>query len=428
MITRTVALLSLLISVTPAPDAADHVIRGQSLLALKKYDEAIREFKEVLKNDPMNGAALFNLGYIYGTCLGDTASRDRYWNCYKAASCISLGDVALSAGDLAASAVNYQAAIQHLPKNAALHERLGMVFLQLGRETDALKEFKAAVTLEPADTALQTRLARYFWASGDRKEAAACVERIAAANPKDPALRRQAAGLFAAAGERGKAIEHLAALSMSGSATHEEHCALAELLLRAGRLREAAGEIGAGFSPKTRERCAGIARSLAEACEKKGAAPEAAEVYRAMIAGGVGSPEVFNALALTYQRQGKLDAAVEAASSGAEAYPDNAPLRNNLATLLALRMAYSRAVEEYRKAVELDPELAEAWLDMGLIYRDYLKDSAAATAAFKRYLTLRPEGKSIPEVALALGLPTPLPHTTPTPAKEHPRRRLPRSF
>ncbi|MEI6633954.1 MAG: tetratricopeptide repeat protein [Chlamydiota bacterium] len=421
-------LLFLCLSAPPAPSAVERVTRGQSLIALKRYDEAILEFKEVLKHDPMNGAALFNLGYLYGTFLGDTATGDRYWNCYKAASCISLGDVALSAGDLAEAAVHYQEAMKHLPENAALHERLGMICLQLGREADALRELKAAVELDPADTALQTRIAPYFWASGNRREAAACVDRIAAANPQDPAKRRRAVELFTAAGERGKALEQLAALSASGAATPEEHCTLAGLLLGEGRLKEAAAEIRAGFSPATRKRCAGIARALAEACEKQGALPEATEVYRETIAAGAGSPELFNALALACHRQGKLDAAIEAASGGVDAFPDNSALHNNLATLLALRMDYPGAIEEYRKAAELDPGLAEAWLDMGLIYRDYLKDETAAAEAFKRYLALKPEAKSIPEVARALGLPPPVSERTPTPARERPRRRLSRNY
>lgn len=421
------AVLSLVVSAPPAPSASERATRGQSLVALGKYDEAIREFKEVLKGDPMNGAALFNLGYIYGTCLGDAATGARYWNCYKAASCIALGDVALSAGDLPAAAVHYHDAMKHLPENAALHERLGMICMQLGRETDALREFKAAVELEPSDADLQMRIAPYFWASGYRKEAAACVERIAAAKPKDPAVRRRAAELFEASGERGKALSQLAALSASGAATPEEHCRIAGLLMEEGRLKDAAAEIRAGYSPATRKRCAAAARALAEACEKKGALTEAAEVYRVMIDAGAGRPEMYNSLALAWQRQGKLDAAVEAVSRGAKAFPDSPALHNNLATLLALRMDYPGAIEEYRRAVELDPGLAEAWLDMGLIYRDYLKDEAAATEAFGRYLALKPEGRSIPEVARALGLPAPAPERIPTPVKEHPRRRS-RSF
>ncbi len=128
------------------------------------------------------------------------------------------------------------------------------------------------------------------------------------------------------------------------------------------------------------------------------------------------------------QRQEKLDAAVEAAEDGVRAYPGYAALHNNLATLLALRMDYTGAVEEYRKAVGLDPRLAEAWLDMGLIYFDYLKDRPAAVDAFTRYIALRPDGKTIPEVALALGLPTPLPEATPTPVRAKPRLRRPRSY
>jgi Tfp pilus assembly protein PilF len=58
-----------------------------------------------------------------------------------------------------------------------------------------------------------------------------------------------------------------------------------------------------------------------------------------------------------------------------------------------------RAVAEYRKALEIDPGLAEAYLDIGIIFKDYLKDNGKAAEAFRRYVELKPEGKDLPEVA-----------------------------
>jgi len=52
---------------------------------------------------------------------------------------------------------------------------------------------------------------------------------------------------------------------------------------------------------------------------------------------------------------------------------------------------YPRAVEMYHKALALDPESSEAYLQLGIIYDDNLKDKALAVSYYREYLRLEPE-------------------------------------
>ncbi|MCX6339591.1 MAG: tetratricopeptide repeat protein [Candidatus Aureabacteria bacterium] len=403
MVQTMVVLLAVMLCGEPESPAADHVKKGKAFLSAGKYREAAAEFEEALKTDPLNTPALFSLGDIHANYLKDAKLRDKYWRQYKAASLISLGDVASAGGDFREAAAHYRGALKLMPGYGKLHERLGAVCRRMGNEAEALKEYRAAADLEKENIQLQLGIARYLAGHGDRRGATVYAERAVAARPNDAALKQAAVGILA---ETGKAVGTPGppvATQKPVAISAEEHCARGERALEEGRLGEAAREIRKGISGPTREQCAQSARRLAEAFARKGSMDGAVAVYKALLSAGIRSADVYNSLAILYQEMGKLDDAVGTARAGVDLYPAVAELHNNLGTLYALRAEYERALSEYRKAVELKPDLAEAYLDMGIIYKDYLKDKEKAVEAFRSYAALKPEGTNVPEVAELLG-------------------------
>lgn len=419
MIASAVLLAVMLICTDQASEISVHLEKGKSCLANRRYEEAAAEFREVLAHDPINTRALFNLWDIYGNRLKKPGLRDEYWNRYKAASIAAKGDVALLEGNLADAEARYREAMSLVPEDSTLHEKMGMLYLKSGREAEAIQECRTASSLNPDNVRLQMRLARYLLGRGEKEEALSLAERAVSARPMDTKLQREVFAMYAEAGEKARLLEPLAALSKSGGASPEEHCVLAEAFMSAGRLDEAAAELRQGYGTHTAARCAALAGKLAEAYERRGAEASAAAVYRAMLAANIASPEIYNSLIVIYQQMGKLDAAAAAGEKGIAAFPGSAVLHNNLATVYALRANYERAVSEYQKAVGIAPGLAEAYLDMGIVYGSYLKQDDRAREAFRRYVELKPEGKTRPEVAEMLGA-TCLPggHSPPGPDRE----------
>ncbi len=61
------------------------------------------------------------------------------------------------------------------------------------------------------------------------------------------------------------------------------------------------------------------------------------------------------------------------------------------------------AEREFRKALILDPDYAQAWLNLGLLRADYLERPAEARAAWQRFLECAPDAPEAPAVRARLG-------------------------
>lgn len=78
----------------------------------------------------------------------------------------------------------------------------------------------------------------------------------------------------------------------------------------------------------------------------------------------------------------------------AEGDPRSAPALAQLEQGLAFRQAgqFDKARAAYEQALQLDPQLAPAVLNLGILLDLYLGDSARALTQYERYLALTPQG------------------------------------
>jgi tetratricopeptide (TPR) repeat protein len=61
------------------------------------------------------------------------------------------------------------------------------------------------------------------------------------------------------------------------------------------------------------------------------------------------------------------------------------------ARVFYLQENYAKAAEMYYKALEMDPESSEVYLQLGIIYDDNLKDKTLAASYYREYLRLEPD-------------------------------------
>ena len=121
-----------------------HFGYGYLLWRAQKFDEAEKEFRSELANDPEHPLAL--------TYLGDTVMQ-------------------LNRPEEAAPYLEHAVRLQ--PSIALAHRDLGTIYEGQGLKDDALKELKIAEGLSPGDPLIHWRLGRFYQSAGQKAEAKA---------------------------------------------------------------------------------------------------------------------------------------------------------------------------------------------------------------------------------------------------------------
>jgi tetratricopeptide (TPR) repeat protein len=350
---------------------------------------------------------------------------------------LTTAEQALAAGDL-------KGATETLEKAAALPGATGQVSLRLGKLAErafqldmAIEAYRAAAAGlgGPGKGEALARLALI--------DEARCVgnpaERTAAALAADPegawplvaAARdkaRQGRGDEALAlAEKAKAAGSAASSAIGLAQETRGDLAAAEAAYRAA-LQENAADLGAGVGLarvlRRTKRAAEAEPILAKICDSApGAVAAYKEAARVKIALGrvdealadasiaqalaEGDPEagrlveeVKVARALTYVSQGQADLAVVELQALRDAAPDSARVRLALGQAQVARRDNAAALEELRKAVELQPDLAVAWFELGHTYHVGLARPADALAPFEKAVAADPAN---PEYRAHLG-------------------------
>jgi len=73
-------------------------------------------------------------------------------------------------------------------------------------------------------------------------------------------------------------------------------------------------------------------------------------------------------------------------------------LHYNLGVSLTKEKSYEMAIDEYERALKLDPKDADSHYNLAIIYDEYRKNPKRAIEHYKQYLQLRPEAADIDEV------------------------------
>jgi tetratricopeptide (TPR) repeat protein len=106
-------------------------------------------------------------------------------------------------------------------------------------------------------------------------------------------------------------------------------------------------------------------------------------------------------LGAAHRARGDAPAAVAEFTALAEAHPDSAVIRLELGRALRAAASPAEARRALERALELAPDLGEAWRELSLVHAA-LGESAACDAAYARFASLTAEDPAISEAAAAL--------------------------
>ncbi len=89
-------------------------------------------------------------------------------------------------------------------------------------------------------------------------------------------------------------------------------------------------------------------------------------------------------------RRGMLKEAIEEYTKALELNPHYADIHNHLGMAYNAQGTHSSAIQEFLRAVEINPGFVDAWVNLGVTYKE-MGDMEASKAAFKEALALEPD-------------------------------------
>ncbi|MCE5242977.1 MAG: response regulator [Desulfobacteraceae bacterium] len=233
---------------------------------------------------------------------------------------------------------------------------------ETGRAKDALRKIgqieEATGSLKPRWLNLR---AECLMALGELEAASQTLEKIFETADSLIAAHKNYAEVQLKLGNTAKGIDALAKADSLSPMEAERKIHLGGLLMQSGREEDGSKHLQAilkEFPQKVRE---ASRMKIAELYLESGRFEDAEKLYvRVLKANPMESIETYNRLAIALRRQGKFADAEKYYAMALKIYPDNAPIYHNIGVLQMNRQQYAQAAENFRKALQLDPEFADA--------------------------------------------------------------------
>lgn len=186
---------------------------GTALAEQNRLDEAIVEFREVLRIDPLDADGHHNLG----NALARQGRLEQAVAQFREALRIrpdhakahyDLGTALASQGDLETAVIHFRQAVSYSPRNASAHYNAGRILLEQRQPEEAINHFRQALRIDPSHVKARYYLAVALAGQGDFEGA---DKEFREALRVEPSLAEAHAGLaraLSAQGRKDEAVRH----------------------------------------------------------------------------------------------------------------------------------------------------------------------------------------------------------------------------
>ncbi len=286
-----------------------------------------------------------------------------------------LGRLFLGQGRLEEAAGSFRKSVEFNPKAADDYRRLGLVLDQLGDPEGARKAIAAGIDLAPTDATAQLMLGRMLLDQGETGEALSHLEKACQLD--------------------GTAVNAFYVLSQAQTKAGDK-AAARETLKTFERLREqekknlAAQDADYDNEKEMRSIAADFHTGVSAFFFEHGRSDLAEAHLRQAVKIAPGEVENYEMLAGFYLQTGAPDQARGVYEDLVRLRPRHAAYRASLGALLARKKDDIRAVEELKKALELDPHELEALNTLARIYLRTRRELPEAVSLCRRCVSLQP--------------------------------------
>ncbi|NWW81487.1 TMTC1 protein, partial [Climacteris rufus] len=334
----------------------------------KDVVEAKDYYRRALQLNPQHNRALFNLGNLLKSqgkkeeaviLLRDSIKYGpEFADAYS-----SLASLLAEQERLKEAEEVYKAGIENCPESSDLHNNYGVFLVDTGSPERAMSHYRQAILLSPAHHVAMVNLGRLHRSLGQNKEAEVWYKR---------------------------------ALKVSRKA--EILSPLGALYYNTGRYEEALQVYreAAALQPSNRE----IRLALAQVLAMMGRTREAEKMTNHILNEDAECLECYRLLSAIYSKQELYAKALEAIEKALQLKPKDPKVISELfftkGNQLREQNLLDKAFESYKRAVELNPDQAQAWMNMGGI--EHIKGSyITARDYYEKALQLVPNSKLLKE-------------------------------
>src|SRR5881296_1653596 len=180
-----------------APQNADGLIlRGQSFISEKEFDQGIAELKKAIELDPKNIRSYLDLATAYVQKKNPIAAEATYQQALKADPRsvevrVAFGDFRLFSGKPDEAEAEYKRALDVAPNNEALHLKLAGFYQFTRKWAEAEATYQKLAALKPQDEKSQILLGDFYTYLGQRDKALASYQRATEITPASVLARNK---------------------------------------------------------------------------------------------------------------------------------------------------------------------------------------------------------------------------------------------
>ena len=330
---------------------------GEQLASEGRYDEAMYEFKQAIKENPNDALAHLQLGLLY------------YYVQKKSRESVDEIRKALE--------------IDHALPDA--YYNLGFIYAKSGQYDDAIDLYKRTIEISPkyAEAYLGLGIIYYYY-KGMLVEAEELFNKAIKVDPKYAKAHFFLGNVYGGQGKYEDAVKEFRRALEIDPNYGEVHFFLGNILGGQGKLDEAIAEFKQTLA--LNEQDAEAHYKLGVIYDKKGMTDEAIKEFRTVLRLSPKHVEANNNLGFIFAKKEMFDEAIFEFNKALKINPKYVKVYNNLGIVHAEKGEYQKAIDYFKKAQEISKEDTESLYNLGMTYWKKLKDYDTAVKYFNDYL------------------------------------------
>ena len=331
----------------------------------EKYRQAEELFFKVIQIDPETFEAYWGLGWLYSQQNDTNKAREYYEQCLTVRPSwdglinYTIGLMYEKAGNVELAENFYEKAVKANPSSAQYLSQLGGIYEQQNRADDAINAYEKATVLNNKDALTWNKLGNLYFAKNDFSKAILCYEQASVNDPNGVVY-----------------FKNLALANQKLANWNESVDAYAKALAIKPDDVEALNATGiAYYELKDYEKSVSFYHKAIEASKTT--------------TGNKNEPVYWANIGLAWRDARNYTEAEKAYLQSLSLDSESADNQNYTGILYYLMKDYTKAIEHYKKALELKPDW-QLYENIGLAYFDN-NDNDLAIANFNEAITRKPD-------------------------------------